>query len=138
MKTALMCVALLGLAGCTVTQAPMDDAIRQCKESLPAGNYRVLETARVGNGFLFHVTESRRPGDRIPEYLLPGYPGNGPPGSVRLVLLQRQPDELVYCKVTSDWCEPDRVWMKRAKNQSGGTDWVVQPPEGLDSVCRMP
>lgn len=118
-------IALTVIAGCSAVRAPMRDAVRQCEESLPGGGYKVLETARMRDAGIFRVLSSRAVGARFPAYFVAGHAAGGRPRELQFVLLQRQPDELVYCEVATWACTPSLIWLERARGTTFD-DWEVE------------
>jgi hypothetical protein len=117
----------------------MRDAVRQCEEYLPGGGYRVLETASIQNAGIFHILTNGAVGARFPEYFVAGHPAGGEPGQLQFFLLQRQPDELVYCEVRSPLCTPSLIWLKRAPARASGfDDWEVERTNVDQQICLVP
>lgn len=132
----IQATAVALLAGCSAVRAPMRDAVRRCEEYLPGGSYKVLETARMPEAGIFHVLTSRAVGARFPEYFVAGHSAGGKPRELRFVLLQRQPDELVYCEVATWACTPSLTWLKRARG-AAFDDWEVERTND-QQICVMP
>lgn len=128
------------LVGCSTLSPQMSAVIRHCKSYLPTANYVVLETASIPSGGIWHVISRNQHVDLPPsfdEYQVAGHPnGYAHPPKIRFVLLQSQPNELVFCEVRSPACSAKLVWFKRQVGV-GFDKWVLDRTNGDEQICLV-